>query len=120
MTFLRKDGLASIARELRDEYPPVDVTTVIFSRDFAGIGCCVIPQDRVLEIAATITSAETLLSVIARGCEVGITGRIRKLSREDLIDKARDYCDVAGISYALKDLKAVEREPFFIEAREAR
>lgn len=39
-------GIADIARELRDDYPPVDVTTVVFSRDFASavasfrkIGC---------------------------------------------------------------------------------
>jgi hypothetical protein len=43
-----------IVRELREDYPAVDVTTVVFSNDFAGIGCCVIPQDRVLAIIKSL------------------------------------------------------------------
>lgn len=46
--------MTDIIRELREDYPPVDVTTVVFSRDFAGVGCCVIPQDKVLAVADTI------------------------------------------------------------------
>lgn len=42
--------MSDLIRELREDYPAVDVTTVVFSRDFAGVGCCVIPQDRVLAI----------------------------------------------------------------------
>lgn len=45
---------SNIGRELREDYPAVDVTTVVFSRNFAGIGCCVIPQDRLLTIADAI------------------------------------------------------------------
>jgi len=43
-----------LIRELREDYPAVDVTTVVFSRDFAGVGCCVIPQDRVLAIISEL------------------------------------------------------------------
>ena len=35
--------MADIIRELREDYPAVDVTTMVFDRDFAGIGCCVTP-----------------------------------------------------------------------------
>jgi hypothetical protein len=49
--------LAEIADDLRENYPAVDVTKVIFSADFSGVGCCVIPQDRVLEIIAALRSA---------------------------------------------------------------
>jgi hypothetical protein len=54
--------MGDIIRELREDYPAVDVTTVVFSRDFAGVGCCVIPQDRVLAI---ISDVEALVNVIA-------------------------------------------------------
>lgn len=30
--------ISDIVRELREDYPAVDVTTVVFSRDFAGVG----------------------------------------------------------------------------------
>lgn len=46
--------MTDIIRELREEYPAVDVTTVVFSADFSGVGCCVIPQDRVLAITGDI------------------------------------------------------------------
>ncbi len=46
--------MTDLIRELRDDYPAVDVTTVVFSRDFAGVGCCVIPQDRVLAIISEL------------------------------------------------------------------
>jgi len=57
----RCDALSEIARELRDDYPAVDVTTVVFSRDFVGVGCCVIPQERVLKIieALSVASAQS-------------------------------------------------------------
>jgi hypothetical protein len=45
---------ADLIRELRDDFPAVDVTTVVFSRDFAGVGCCVIPQEKVLEIISRL------------------------------------------------------------------
>ena len=43
-----------LIRELREDYPAVDVTTVVFSSDFAGVGCCVIPKDRVLAIISEL------------------------------------------------------------------
>lgn len=46
--------MSDLIRELREDYPAVDVTTVVFSRDFAGVGCCVIPQDRVLAIISEL------------------------------------------------------------------
>lgn len=49
--------ISEIARELREDYPAVDVTAVGFSRDFAGVGCCVIPQDRVLAIVEALDKA---------------------------------------------------------------
>jgi hypothetical protein len=54
--------LTDIAHELRDEYPAVDVTSVVFSHDFAGIGCCVIPQDRILAIISTLHELEAELA----------------------------------------------------------
>lgn len=53
--------MGDIIRELREDYPAVDVTTVVFSRDFAGVGCCVIPQDRVLAI---ISDVEALVKAL--------------------------------------------------------
>ena len=50
---------ADLVRELRDDFPAVDVTTVVFSRDFAGVGCCVIPQEKVLEIISALESKLT-------------------------------------------------------------
>ena len=46
--------MTDTARDLRENYPAVDVTAVVFSRDFADVGCCIIPQDRVLAIADEI------------------------------------------------------------------
>lgn len=52
--------LASIISELRDDYPAVDVTRVVFSRDFAGVGCCVIPQERLLSILSALEQLNTI------------------------------------------------------------
>ena len=49
--------LTALADELRDSYPAIDVTTVAFSNDFAGVGCCVIPQERVLAIETALRAA---------------------------------------------------------------
>lgn len=100
--------MTDLARELRDEYPPVDVTTVVFSRDFAGIGCCVIPQERVLEIASKIEAMSDLLRIIARGVEIGQSGNMNTLRRTGMMNLARDYCDANGLSYATTDLRVVE------------
>jgi hypothetical protein len=54
--------MSELARELRDNYPAVDVTTVIFSADLAGVGCCVIPQDRVIAITDEIEQLQRDLS----------------------------------------------------------
>jgi hypothetical protein len=54
---------ADLIRELRDDFPAVDVTTVVFSRDFAGMGCCIIPQEKVLEIIARIQALEGTLQI---------------------------------------------------------
>ena len=52
------DGASvELADELERDYPAVDVTSVVFSRDFAGIGCCVIPQDRVLAVIAALRAS---------------------------------------------------------------
>lgn len=50
--------LRQIAQDLRDNYPAVDLTNTVFSADFAGVYCCVIPQDRVLEIIAALSREE--------------------------------------------------------------
>jgi hypothetical protein len=50
--------ISEIVRELRDNYPAVDVTTVIFGEEFCGVGCCVIPQDRVLAIIGLLEGLE--------------------------------------------------------------
>lgn len=57
--FRSQPDIAEIVRELRDDYPAVDVTSVIFSGDWAGVGCCVIPQDRVLAIIAALEGCST-------------------------------------------------------------
>jgi hypothetical protein len=59
--------MSDLIRELREDYPAVDVTTVVFSRDFAGVGCCVIPQGRVLVIIAALEALEEALQFIADG-----------------------------------------------------
>lgn len=56
--------VSELARALRDDYPAVDVTTVVFSRDFAGIGCCVIPQEKVLEIAVALEGHDALAKAL--------------------------------------------------------
>lgn len=45
---------SDLVRELLDDYPAVDVTTVNFGHEFAGKACCVIPQDRVLAVARAL------------------------------------------------------------------
>jgi hypothetical protein len=55
--------MADIAQELRNDFPAVDVTTVVFSRDFAGVGCCVIPQGKVLEIIEELESLRAKLTM---------------------------------------------------------
>jgi hypothetical protein len=59
--------VSDIIRELREDYPAVDVTTVVFSRDFAGVGCCVIPQDRVLAIIGDVEALVKALEWYAKG-----------------------------------------------------
>lgn len=57
--------------------------------------------------------ASDLLRIIARGVEIGRGGdRVRNLSRDDVMTKARDYCDANGLSYARTDLRVVERVGF--------
>lgn len=65
-----------------------------------------------------MTPAEQLLRIIARGVEIGQSGKQRDLSRGDMTARARDYCDANGLSYAQKDLRPVEREGFLIVAKE--
>lgn len=48
-----------LSDQLREDYPAVDVTTVVFSRDFAGVSCCVIPQDKVLDVISEIDRLRT-------------------------------------------------------------
>jgi hypothetical protein len=48
----------TLADELENEFPAVDVTTVVFSGGFAGVGCCVIPQDKVIEVVAALRTAQ--------------------------------------------------------------
>jgi hypothetical protein len=56
--------------------------------------------------------ADELLRIIARGVEIGQCDRLRVLSRDDVITKARDYCDAHGLSYARTDLRVLERVGF--------
>lgn len=58
--------MSDLARELRDDYPAVDVTTVIFSAGFAGVGCCVIPQDRVLAVISELEAHADLVRALER------------------------------------------------------
>lgn len=53
-----------------------------------------------------------LLRTIARGVEVGQSGRLHRLSRTELMNIARDYCDDNGLTYAPSDLQTFERENF--------
>jgi hypothetical protein len=53
-----------------------------------------------------------ILRIIARGVEVGHTGRMHTLRRNELMAKARDYCDEHGLTYAQSDLQFVERVAF--------
>ncbi len=55
------------------------------------------------------TPADELLRIIARGVEIGHAGNLRHLSRRDIMNKARDYCDAHSLSYARSDLQVVER-----------
>jgi len=81
---------------LREDYPAVDVTTVVFSRDFAGVGCCVIPQDRVLAIiAAQEAMAKSLADALAAfedikrlcaGCDDDMLNFIGKVAEAVLED----------------------------------
>lgn len=57
---LAGDGISEIVRELREEYPAVDVTKTIFT-DLAGVACCVIPQDRVLAIIEVLQEARNAM-----------------------------------------------------------
>lgn len=45
------------------------------------------------------------IATIARGVEVGITGRLRDVRRGDMMTIARDICDAYGVSYKQTDLK---------------
>lgn len=110
--------MTDIARELRDDYPAVDVTTVVFSRDFAGVGCCVIPQDRVMAVIGALETMSDLLRIIARGVEIGQSGRPRDLNRGDMQRLARQYCDDNKLSYAVKDLRVEERVGFLNAEKE--
>lgn len=66
--------MTDTARDLRENFPPVDVTAVVFSRDFSGIGCCVIPQDRVLAIADEIERLQAQVHELAAGTGPAIRG----------------------------------------------
>lgn len=48
--------------------------------------------------------AEDVLRDIARSVVVGHSGRLRDLPRKEMIDLAREFCDLIGVSYAQKDL----------------
>lgn len=74
--------MTDIIRELRENYPAVDVTTVVFSRAFAGVGHCVIPHERVLAIAGDI---EALVKVLT----------------DSLDDKATSYAERANRARSL-------------------
>jgi hypothetical protein len=52
---LVKGQISEIIRELREEYPALDVTTVVFCKDFAGVACCVIPHARVMAIIEALS-----------------------------------------------------------------
>ena len=58
---------ADLIRELQDDFPAVDVTTVVFSRDFAGVGCCVIPQEKVLEIISHLQDLQPKADCLSQG-----------------------------------------------------
>jgi hypothetical protein len=73
--------ISEIARELRDDYPAVDVTTVVLSRDFAGVGCCVIPQDRVLAIIAALEAASGPQTPQVTDCMIGAALAAQEIDR---------------------------------------
>lgn len=58
-----------------------------------------------------------LLRTIARGAEIGQSGKVRDLKRGDLMTLARNYCDEHGLSYARSDLRVVERVGFLNAGR---
>lgn len=47
--------VTKIIKELCENFPSVDVTTVVFCRDFAGMGCCVIPEEKVIQIVSILS-----------------------------------------------------------------
>jgi hypothetical protein len=57
-------------------------------------------------------TASDLLRIIARGAEIGQSGKVRNLNLNDVMLRARDYCDANGLSYARSDLRVVERVGF--------
>jgi hypothetical protein len=104
--------ISEIVRELRDNYPAVDVTTAVFP-DLAGVACCVIPQDRVLAIISALEGCAGLaaeiehLSELAKlqGQEISITRerdealeRILLETREVLrtVEGTEPICDAIG------------------------
>lgn len=63
-------------------------------------------------LSAKLTGVHDLLRIIARGVEIGQSGRVRHFSLGDVMTLARDYCDAHGLSYARSDLRVVERAGF--------
>jgi hypothetical protein len=57
-----------------------------------------------------MTDAEKVLRDIARAREIGISGRLRDLRSTEIVNRARDYCDRAGIGYAASDLKPLRTD----------
>lgn len=53
-----------------------------------------------------------LLRIIARGVEIGQSGKQRDLNRGDMQRLARQYCDDNKLTYAVKDLRVEERVGF--------
>jgi hypothetical protein len=82
--------MSDIIRELREDYPAVDVTTVVFSRDFASVGCCVIPQDRVLaiigDIEALVRALEAILEIDPHGFAIAPMPHLVRKQAQSALD----------------------------------
>jgi len=91
-----------IVRELREDYPAVDVTTVVFSRDFAEIGCCVIPQERVTAIADEIASLRAQLAdeqiKWQRECMAKVVAEAQLASARKALEGVYDHMDRNGMA----------------------
>lgn len=70
-------------------------------------------------LSAKFLAIVRLLRIIARGVEIGQSGRARDLNRGDMQRLARQYCDDNKLTYAVKDLRVEERVGFLKVGKEA-